>query len=158
MHFQENSPKLMPLSFKNLDIPFDKLRSGSYISLYSDNVSQSSSSKYYVANGAHATHRLMGSNFEMSSVNQPGEDPKLNYSIEPPQYIIEKKEKQYKEVPDKCNLVYISLVLFGIGSILPFSATTTAIEYFNKNVRIYVINDLMHSYLIISLSSLIHSQ
>lgn len=43
-------------------------------------------------------------------------------------------ERQYQDVPDKLNLVYIFMVLFGIGSILPFSATTTAIEFFNKNV------------------------
>lgn len=47
-----------------------------------------------------------------------------------------RNEKEYKNVPDKWNLVYILMVFFGIGSLLPFSATTTAIEYFNKNVSL----------------------
>lgn len=47
-----------------------------------------------------------------------------------------RNEKEYKNVPDKWNLVYIFMVFFGIGSLLPFSATTTAIEYFNKNVSL----------------------
>jgi hypothetical protein len=45
--------------------------------------------------------------------------------------------RQYQDVPDKCNLVYLFMVMFGIGSILPFSAMTTAIEFFNKHVRFY---------------------
>ena len=31
-------------------------------------------------------------------------------------------------------IVLIYMVMFGIGSILPFSAMTTAIEFFNKHV------------------------
>ena len=51
----------------------------------------------------------------------------------------EEKEdkKRDEEVPDNGNLVYLFMVIFGIGSILPFSATTTAIEFFNKQLLKY---------------------
>lgn len=45
-------------------------------------------------------------------------------------------------MPDKWNFVYIFMVLFGIASLTPFSAITTAIEYFNKSVSIVIVNVL----------------
>lgn len=58
-------------------------------------------------------------------------------SIEAPIYAPVNKDKQFQDVPDQLNLVKLFMILFGIGSILPFSATTTAIEFFNKHVSIF---------------------
>ena len=64
-------------------------------------------------------------------------DPKIaELSIEAPVYAPPKKGREFQYVPDKCNLVYWFIVLFGIGSLLPFSATITAIEFFNRHVII----------------------
>eukprot|EP00347_Sterkiella_histriomuscorum_P012064 403370027 len=113
----------------------------SYISFNTDRYSQGSNSKYQVGDGAKLNQNLL-ENFQLNNQNPSHQqfdfiegDPQqyLNYSIEPPQYAFQKQEKQYKNVPDSWNVVYFFMILFGIGSLLPFSATTTAIEYFNKN-------------------------
>jgi hypothetical protein len=60
-----------------------------------------------------------------------------SFSIEAPMFAPVNQEKQYSDVPDKRNLVFIYMVLFGIGSILPFNAMTTAIDFFNRHVSSY---------------------
>ena len=60
-----------------------------------------------------------------------------SFSIEAPVFQPVPSQRIYHDLYDKCNLVYIFMVLFGIGSILPFSAITTSIEFFNKHVSSY---------------------
>ncbi|CDW71661.1 equilibrative nucleoside transporter [Stylonychia lemnae] len=142
MHFTDNmaEPYDDHYSHNLLEAPqMNFNRRGSYISQYTDRNSDGSQEKYQVNDGARANIKLMA-NFEVTqqaTSRLDYDEPKLNYSIEPPQYMFERKEKQYKEVPDKWNAVYIFMVLFGIGSLTPFSAITTAIEYFNKSTRIF---------------------
>jgi hypothetical protein len=43
--------------------------------------------------------------------------------------------KEYKEPEDKNNLVYMLMILFGIGALLPWNAILTALSFFEKKVR-----------------------
>lgn len=59
----------------------------------------------------------------MSNPYATYEEKPVEFSVEAPIYAPPKKEREFQYVPDKCNMVYWFMVLFGIGSLLPFSAT-----------------------------------
>ena len=101
----------------------------------------STSSHYYVKHGAgpnrlarlRAPDPMMQFQLQYLRRSTNKED---SLSIDAPVFAPLPSEKQYQDLPDKCNLVYIFMIVFGIGSILPFSAITISVDFFNKHVSI----------------------